>query len=102
MISRLNHVNVFVLDQDRAKTFYTEALGFESLGSFSSRFRALVGRSPTEYRAAAVAAGGVPPIPGCVVLMWTRPHPDDPQSGRSAGSPTAATVGAEPHPKEHR
>ena len=29
MISRLNHVNVFVLDQDRAKAFYTEKLGFE-------------------------------------------------------------------------
>src|SRR4026207_1655298 len=29
MINRLNHVNVFVLDQDRAKTFYTETLGFE-------------------------------------------------------------------------
>ena len=29
MISRLNHVNVFVLDQDRAKAFYTESLGFE-------------------------------------------------------------------------
>jgi catechol 2,3-dioxygenase-like lactoylglutathione lyase family enzyme len=29
MISKLNHVNVFVLDQDRAKQFYTEKLGFE-------------------------------------------------------------------------
>ena len=29
MISKLNHVNVFVLDQDRAKQFYTESLGFE-------------------------------------------------------------------------
>jgi catechol 2,3-dioxygenase-like lactoylglutathione lyase family enzyme len=29
MIRKLNHVNVFVLDQDRAKTFYTETLGFE-------------------------------------------------------------------------
>ena len=29
MISRLNHVNVFVLDQERAKAFYTETLGFE-------------------------------------------------------------------------
>ena len=29
MISRLNHVNVFVLDQDRAKAFYTETLGLE-------------------------------------------------------------------------
>src|SRR5262249_22072109 len=29
MIKRLSHVNVFVLDQDRAKQFYTEKLGFE-------------------------------------------------------------------------
>jgi catechol 2,3-dioxygenase-like lactoylglutathione lyase family enzyme len=29
MIDKLNHVNVFVLDQDRAKQFYTETLGFE-------------------------------------------------------------------------
>ena len=48
-------------------------VGFESLGSFSSRFRELVGQSPTEYRESVVAAGGPPPIPGCFVLMWTRP-----------------------------
>ena len=29
MISRLNLVNVFVLDQDRAKAFYAEILGFD-------------------------------------------------------------------------
>ena len=29
MIKKLSHVNVFVLDQDRAKQFYTEKLGFE-------------------------------------------------------------------------
>jgi catechol 2,3-dioxygenase-like lactoylglutathione lyase family enzyme len=29
MITRLSHVNVFVEDQDRAKAFYTEKLGFE-------------------------------------------------------------------------
>ena len=29
MIKRLSHVNVFVLDQDRAKAFYTDKLGFE-------------------------------------------------------------------------
>ena len=47
-------------------------VGFESLGSFSSRFRALVGVSPSQYRAASLA-GATPPIPGCFVLMWTRP-----------------------------
>ena len=29
MITKISHVNVFVLDQDRAKKFYTEKLGFE-------------------------------------------------------------------------
>ena len=41
------------------------AVGYSSLGSFSSRFRQLVGQSPTAYRDIAVARGGVPPIPGC-------------------------------------
>jgi len=45
-------------------------VGFNSLGSFSSRFRELVGCSPNRYRA---AQQDVPPIPGCFVLMWTRP-----------------------------
>jgi AraC-like DNA-binding protein len=60
-------------------------VGFESLGSFSSRFKRLVGQSPSAYRAAAVRAGGPPPIPGCVVMMWTRPHPEEAQAGRSDG-----------------
>ncbi len=29
MIKRFSHVTVYVLDQERAKRFYTEALGFE-------------------------------------------------------------------------
>ncbi|HUY97975.1 MAG TPA: VOC family protein [Verrucomicrobiae bacterium] len=29
MITKLSHVNVFVEDQERAKAFYTETLGFE-------------------------------------------------------------------------
>ncbi|HVA21481.1 MAG TPA: AraC family transcriptional regulator [Candidatus Micrarchaeia archaeon] len=52
------------------------AVGFSSLGSFSSRFKALTGQSPSEYRAAAVRGGGPPPIPGCFVLMWAGPAPD--------------------------
>jgi hypothetical protein len=78
------------------------SVGFSSLGSFSARFRQLVGRSPSEYRDDAVARTGVPPIPGCVVLMWTRPHPDGEQSGRSAPRPDPATVPQQPQSKEHR
>ena len=29
MIQRLSHTNIYVLDQERAKRFYTEKLGFE-------------------------------------------------------------------------
>jgi len=97
---------------ERAKTLLRTAnlsvteicflVGFASLGSFSSRFRQLIGMSPSQYRNDAVAQTGVPPIPGCVVLMWTRPHPDSQQSGRSAARPGPATVTAEPQPKEHR
>lgn len=44
------------------------AVGFSSLGSFSSRFRAVVGESPSAYQRP-WAAGGAPRIPGCWVLM---------------------------------
>jgi AraC-like DNA-binding protein len=79
---------------ERAKTLLRTAnlsvtevcllVGFGSLGSFSRRFRDLVGQAPTEYRAVAVRHGGIPPIPGCVVLMWTRPHGEFAQARRSA------------------
>jgi AraC-like DNA-binding protein len=59
-------------------------VGFESLGSFSSLFRRLVGQSPSAYRASSLATGAVPPIPGCVVLMWTRPTDRGSQARRSA------------------
>jgi AraC-like DNA-binding protein len=49
------------------------AVGFRSLGSFSTAFRALVGESPSEY-ARRLQATGAPQIPGCFTLMWTRPY----------------------------
>lgn len=44
------------------------AVGFSSLGSFSSRFTALVGESPSDFQRR--YAGGAPHIPGCFVFMW--------------------------------
>lgn len=43
-------------------------VGYSALGSFSTRFRRLVGCSPSEYQAR-WAATGPPRIPGCFVLM---------------------------------
>jgi AraC-like DNA-binding protein len=44
------------------------AVGFSSLGSFSSRFRDLVGETPSEFQQR--YADGAPHIPGCYVFMW--------------------------------
>ena len=43
------------------------SVGFSSLGSFSSRFRELVGESPTQFRRR--YADGAPRIPGCYLFM---------------------------------
>lgn len=45
------------------------AVGFTSLGSFSSRFREVVGENPRDFQRR-YSASGAPRIPGCFVLMW--------------------------------
>jgi transcriptional regulator GlxA family with amidase domain len=57
----LRHANLTV-------TEICTAVGFASLGSFSGRFRELVGESPTAYRAR-WAARGAPHVPGCWLFM---------------------------------
>ena len=44
------------------------AVGFSSLGSFSSRFRDIVGETPSAFQAR--YAEGAPHVPGCYVFMW--------------------------------
>lgn len=45
------------------------AVGFSSLGSFSSRFRALVGETPSEFQRR-YSLSGAPRIPGCYLFQW--------------------------------
>jgi transcriptional regulator GlxA family with amidase domain len=59
----LTHANLTV-------TEVCMVVGFSSLGSFSRRFRELVGCSPSEYR----GRGGSPAIPGCIAMAWARPR----------------------------
>lgn len=44
------------------------AVGFASLGSFSSRFRQIVGEAPSEFQQR--YGGDAPRIPGCQLFMW--------------------------------
>jgi AraC-like DNA-binding protein len=43
------------------------AVGFSSLGSFSSRFRAVVGETPSQFQRR--YGGSAPRIPGCYIFM---------------------------------
>lgn len=61
-------------------------VGFTSLSSFSSRFTALVGESPSAYQRR--WAGAAPHIPGCHLFM----HGVIPQSRTSPDPPSAPTV----------
>ena len=65
-------------------------VGFSSLGSFSSRFREVVGMSPSEYRRRRLAARAPLPVQGCFVLAWSRPDaPAIQRSGRRLCTPTS-------------
>jgi len=56
-------------------------VGFESLGSFSSLFRKHAGRSPVDYRTAAVERKRVPQkqVPSCFITMWGMPDARPPR-----------------------
>jgi AraC-like DNA-binding protein len=58
------------------------AVGFSSLGSFSSRFRAITGETPSEFQRR-YAVSGAPRIPGCYVFMrgLAERRPDSPPAG---------------------
>jgi AraC-like DNA-binding protein len=49
------------------------AVGFSSLGSFSTQFKRLVGESPSAYRAHGDHEE-LARLPQCYVRMWTRPR----------------------------
>jgi AraC-like DNA-binding protein len=59
-------------------------VGYASLGSFSSRFRELVGVAPSTYQAE-FAASGTPPIPGCFVFMHGLSDRRGPVDGSAIG-----------------
>jgi AraC-like DNA-binding protein len=49
------------------------AVGYTSLGSFSSQFRRFVGESPTAYRDRRRPDDDLGAIPGCLVRRFTLP-----------------------------
>jgi transcriptional regulator GlxA family with amidase domain len=56
-------------ETDHSVTDICFAVGFASPGTFSRTFRAVVGRSPREYRKQAAATD----VPTCFTMAWLRP-----------------------------
>jgi len=50
------------------------AVGWSSLGSFTTSFRRMHGQTPTRYRAASSPAAVQLRIPRCVAIAYGRPH----------------------------
>lgn len=66
---RIERAQDFLRATNLTVTEICHAVGFTSLGSFSSRFRAVVEESPSAFQAR-YARTGAPHIPGCYVFMW--------------------------------
>ncbi|GAA4288326.1 AraC family transcriptional regulator [Georgenia daeguensis] len=56
-------------ETDRSVTDICMSVGFTSLGTFSRTFHDIVGRSPSEFRAAPAPAA----VPTCFTKRWDRP-----------------------------
>ena len=71
MTRRIERAKALLRRGDLSVTEVCFAVGCTSLGSFSARFTALVGESPSAYRARDHAHGAA--IPACIAKIRTRP-----------------------------
>ncbi|MCZ7433587.1 helix-turn-helix domain-containing protein [Streptomyces sp. WMMC1477] len=67
---RVERAMCLLRETERSVTDICHDVGFGSLGTFSRTFRAIVGRSPREYRTHAAATA----VPTCFTKTWTRPR----------------------------
>jgi AraC-like DNA-binding protein len=66
---RVERAMFLLVQTDRSVTEICFDVGFTSLGTFSRTFSAIVGESPTAYR----ARGHPSDVPNCFAMAWTRP-----------------------------
>jgi AraC-like DNA-binding protein len=72
MSRRMERAKALLRSRDLPVTEVCLAVGFTSLGSFSTQFRRFVGDSPSAYRKRD-GHGELARLPNCYVRMWTRP-----------------------------
>jgi AraC-like DNA-binding protein len=82
MTRRIERAMALLRLGERSVTDVCFAVGFQSLGTFSTRFSELVGMPPSAYRDEAATTEGIPP---CVAKQVTRPvrNREAPSASRS-------------------
>jgi len=84
---RVERAQELLRTADLSVTEICAAVGFSSLGSFSSRFRQQVGVTPSEYRRRTLGRGAAL-VPGCFALLFVgggfHARPDRPAPGNTA------------------
>ena len=78
---RLERAMELLRTTDLTVTDVCTAVSFASLGTFSRRFRELVGVAPTEYRRRARAHPGNGRVPACFVLLHADPATQEKRTG---------------------
>jgi transcriptional regulator GlxA family with amidase domain len=73
MSRRMERAKALLRARDLSVTEVCLAVGFTSLGSFSTQFRRFVGDNPSGYRQRG-AQPELEKVPSCFVRMWTRPR----------------------------
>ena len=71
---RLERAAALLRNTDRSVTDICLSVGLESLGSFTTSFKRIYGRTPTEYRAAFPPAAQQARVPWCVLRVYGRPQ----------------------------
>jgi AraC-like DNA-binding protein len=95
---RIERAADLLRETDRPVSQVCLDVGFTSLGSFGTAFRALMGEPPTAYRDR--HRGAPPPqVPACFTLMWTRPV--DRAVSKKPGGATGASVAADHDQEAH-
>lgn len=70
---RVERAMELLRETDRSVTGICFDVGFNSLGTFSRTFAAIVGESPSSYRARFAGDGAALRVPACWAMAWMRP-----------------------------
>jgi AraC-like DNA-binding protein len=85
---RIDRAEELLRAADLSVTEICVLVGFSSLGTFSARFKARTGLSPSDYRREHLGRGAAL-IPGCYALLWTGGFPPREQQAQQRNSQEA-------------